>query len=156
MATKKHTHATCLYDWETGDFFCLHTGTEEECEKVAAAYAAATGVPRLQEPTEVEDASDGDGSVSVRPLVEGMESAIVKVYRARHNAYGADCIKIGYDFEKGEPDRIWFVPVNPSRFKPGDKVIMAQFRASAPGGWVVRSLEDFSYAEYWQENTIER
>jgi hypothetical protein len=86
------------------------------------------------------------------PLVKN--TAITEVVEARDDSYGTgSSVMFSYP-EMSFEENTWFQPTKPTKFQIGDKLIMAHFVPSSPGGWIVTDL-NLSRREYWQEGTID-
>jgi hypothetical protein len=149
---KAPTFYACMFDWELSCTSWFHKGTKEECEEAAKKMAECLGVEVTSEVEIEEDKSEANN----RPLVTSKRppiTCITKVQKAKGDAaYGGGDIMVGYPATAKE-DNCFFQPYKPSEFKVGDRVILAQFHASAPGGWTVVNL-DMTRKEYWQEGYI--
>jgi len=148
---------TCMFDWE-GDLCAWFVkGNEQACHAAAQQMATLLGT-HITDKQEIEnDPGEADGCPIVLPagdpLIKG--TAITTVEHAFGDSYDAgSSVMISYPDLAADMDPTGFQPIKKTRFKPGDKVILAVFIPSSPGAWIVTDTS-MTVREHWQEGTID-
>jgi hypothetical protein len=150
-----------MYDAESEDGRWFAKGSKAKCKAAARKMAVLLDVDVIAVEEIVDDPFEADGQPYVVDLndeehapLENL-SAIKTVVVAPGDSYNSGS-SIMFDGSEGIDDSepTGFQPVKPTRFKAGDKLIIAVFHANNPGGWTVSDV-NMTFTEYWQCGTID-
>jgi len=155
--TSSGAYAVCMYDSEGGGAFWFAKGSKVQCMTNAKKMAALLNIDVCTQDDVDAEPFEADG----RPIVLSSDndliigSSIRTIVDAPGDSYNAGT-SVMFDVNEGtvDADPAGMQPTKPTKFKPGDNVILAQFAASSPGGFVIVDM-NMSTQEYWQEGTVE-